>query len=142
MLLDITNYHNSNCTGKGYFSSSQISVCYKCTRKHSSRMCTARLSTIYVMMATTRCQFAGDEGWGSPSPVPPSDIPTSTPPSCMSPPGHSLSHPSEHNHSPLEKGPGTRHTHPHWKGPGTRHTPVNRHMPVKTLPSRNFICGR
>ena len=60
-------------------------------------------------------------------PTPPLDLPTPT----------GLS-----THTHTHKGPGTRDTPQ--KGRGTRDIPppVNRHTPVKTLLSRNFVCGR
>ena len=55
-----------------------------------------------------------------------------------------------HNHPPLvypgPKGAGTRHTHATGKDLGpdipTHPPPMNRQTPVKTLPSRNYCCGR
>ena len=68
------------------------------TRKHSSRMHTAHLPTVCVVLTTTRYQH---QGVGIPGPMSaPSDIPVPLlyPPPVVYP-------------SPPQKGPGTKHTH-------------------------------
>ena len=81
-------------------------------RKHSSRMCTTRLPTVRVLVATTRCQWWG--GWV-----------------------YQVPGPEAQEWVPIYSG----HTQPWGTLPMrimSTPSPVNRHTPVKTLPSRNF----
>ena len=105
-------------------------------RKHSSRMRTAHFPIAPVWVAASRCQYLGVD-------ISTPGIPT---PDTYFPPGYLPPAP--------QNGPGTRDTTPQ-KGLGTRDTylplegswdqrylrPVDRHMPVKTLPSHNYCCG-
>ena len=146
----------------------QVSI--SATRKHFSRMRSDRLPTVRVIVATTRCRY-----WGEVCQVPSraggrADIhthpfPCTYPPPLDIPPVHTtlpkiypLDIPS-----PIQKGPGTRHTyphprrdlepristHPHLLNPTTTTTPISPpplppgeqndcQMRVKILPFRNY----
>ena len=84
------------------------------TRKHSRRMRTAYLPTIFRGIPCLG-------GWY--------------------PPRHTA---APWTYPAPSKGPGTRDTHPPGKDMELEipTPPVNRQTPVKTLPSHNFICGR
>ena len=92
-------------------------------------------------------KVASTPGWGS-TPIPYPQIPYSWIP-------YPLERTWDQRYPTLWKEPDTRDTLPPekdlgpeipypQKGPGTRDTqyPVHRQTPVKTLPSRNFVCGR
>ena len=114
------------------------------TRKHSSMMGTARLPTIHIVIAVTRCQYwrgvscPGWMGvyplWYTCPPVYPHSIPSGIP----TPSSRSISALWYSTRPPPDI---TTSGHTHYLDIPTLPA-VNRHALVKILPSRNFVGGR